>query len=101
MSRQPGTDSMGFRFRESVKMEVWKKAIELENRDARFFRNDRCGRLLQYDKYGNRQASTGWEIDHILSVDNGGGDEPHNLQPLHWENNEAKGDNKEWSCPAP
>lgn len=90
---------MGFRFRETTKMDVWKKAIVPDNRDGRFFRNDRCGRLLQYDKYGNRQASTGWEIDHILSVENGGSDDLDNLQPLHWENNEAKGELKDWKCP--
>jgi 5-methylcytosine-specific restriction endonuclease McrA len=46
------------------------------------------GRLGQY----------GWEIDHIQPVTKGGSDDLVNLQPLHWENNRAKGDSAQLVC---
>ena len=48
-----------------------------------------CEALIEKAAYG-RRGRFGWEVDHILPVSRGGGDNLSNLRPLHWENNDAK-----------
>ena len=72
---------------------VWKKAVYVSaENDANGFRKDVCGKWIQFDQHGNRDALYGWEIDRIKPVALGGSDIPVNLQPLHWKNNVGKGD---------
>jgi len=62
---------------------------------------DICGAEIHKDQYG-KDGKYGWEIDHIKPKSAGGSDELSNLQPLQWENNRAKGEqrvdfnSKEW-----
>ncbi len=42
------------------------------------------------DAYGNTNSKLGWEIDHLIPVEEGGTDDPDNLQPLQWENHRRK-----------
>ena len=72
--------------------QVWSKAIKVINQDSAFIRKDRCGAWIKIDDYGNRNSEYGWEIDHIVPITKGGTDVLSNLQPLHWDNNVAKGD---------
>ena len=72
--------------------QVWSKAIKVINQDSAFIRKDRCGAWIKINDYGNRNSEYGWEIDHIVPITKGGTDVLSNLQPLHWDNNVAKGD---------
>lgn len=76
---------------------VWRKAIYLSGSGATEHRKDKCGSIIQYDKFGDTTTSLGWEIDHINPVSNGGNDDMTNLQALRWENNRRKGDRYPWT----
>jgi hypothetical protein len=72
---------------------VWKKT-----RRAKGFalhRLDACGKPIFKDDYGKATIS-GWEIDHIIPVIEGGTDDLQNLQPLYWVTNRRKGDTYPW-----
>lgn len=79
---------------EDMIQKVWEKATRVTNNDPNIFRKDQCGAWINRSQYGNRDAKYGWEIDHITTVSDQGGDELSNLRPLHWENNCRKQDNR-------
>ncbi len=94
MFRRQNTDRSGNSFSESKKRAVWNKAEIIQGIDPSVRRKDRCGAWIDWDQYGNTiDKGKGWEIDHILPVALGGGDDLGNLQPLQWQNNRKKGDN--------
>jgi 5-methylcytosine-specific restriction endonuclease McrA len=70
---------------------VWEKATILPGENPNRIRADKCGAKINRDKFGV-EGDMGWEIDHVEDLSNGGDDELDNLQPLHWQNNRAKGD---------
>ena len=72
---------------------VWQKGLIVPGLLPNIFRRDRYGTIIKYSDYGNRNSEYGWEIDHIIPKSRGGSDNLNNLQPLHWKNNCAKGDN--------
>ncbi|HRH92233.1 MAG TPA: HNH endonuclease signature motif containing protein [Agitococcus sp.] len=79
-------------FSEDTKLKVWAKGTTVTNYNASTWRKDQCGAWMHYPSYGDRNSKYGWEIDHIKTKANGGGDELSNLRPLQWENNVAKSD---------
>ena len=86
-------------FDESTINAVWRKGQAVSGYDPDQYRKDLCGAWMSKSQYGDRDASMGWEIDHIVPRSHGGGDDLNNLQPLQWENNRAKSDNyPNWSC---
>lgn len=71
---------------------VWKKAKVQLNNDPEDFRKDYAGAWIQKSEYG-KKTIYGWEIDHEKPLAENGTYDLDNLQPLHWKNNNKKGDN--------
>ncbi|MDD8018850.1 MAG: HNH endonuclease signature motif containing protein [Bacteroidota bacterium] len=86
--RSMNTTTRGEPFSRSVVDAVWEKAQK--EFGFFFFRKDCCSDVIKKQEYG-KKTKYGWEIDHIVPVALGGTDDLDNLQPLHWENNVAKG----------
>ena len=67
---------------------MWQKARAMGT--SAILRVDAWGWTIVRQDYGNMRSRYGWEIDHIIPIAQGGGDELANLQPLQWENNRRK-----------
>lgn len=78
-------------FDDATKLAVWNKGTAVNGNEPKTWRKDECGAWMQFSKYGDRNSTYGWEIDHITSQNNNGSDALSNLRPLQWENNAAKG----------
>ncbi len=70
---------------------IWEKANEVSGYDKNKWRQDFAGAWIQRNQYGIR-SEYGWEIDHLVPRSLGGSDEPSNLIPIHWRNNNSKSD---------
>jgi hypothetical protein len=72
-----------------VNKEHWPEAnFDLDMNEYRF---DDFGAIIKKSEYG-KMTSFGWTIDHIFPLSKGSSDNIVNLRLLHWENNQAKGD---------
>ena len=88
MQREPNTDADGNPFSPEVVEAVWQKARTMGIYET--LRVDAWGWTIVRQDFGNTRSRYGWEIDHIIPVSQGGGDDLSNLQPLQWENNRRK-----------
>jgi 5-methylcytosine-specific restriction endonuclease McrA len=98
MARIPNTTRTGGQFDPGTLRAVWARARIVQGYDPRQVRMDCCGAWIAWAEYG-RTTDFGWEVDHVRPVEQGGGDELANLQPLHWRNNRGKSDHfPQWNC---
>ena len=88
MQREPNTDAQGNAFSADVVEAVWQKARTLGIYET--LRVDAWGWTIVQQDFGNTKSRYGWEIDHIIPIEDGGGDDLSNLQALQWENNRRK-----------
>jgi len=88
MQREPNTDAFGNPFTPELVEAVWQKARTMGIYET--LRVDAWGWTIVRQDFGNNRSRYGWEIDHIVPVALGGGDDLPNLQPLQWENNRRK-----------
>jgi hypothetical protein len=98
MSRKSNTTSKGEGWTPEQINAVWQKGRAIQNFDAAQYRIDTCLQIMEFSRFGDRNADYGWEIDHINPVSNGGADTINNLQPLNWKNNASKSDKLNWRC---
>jgi hypothetical protein len=84
--------------RDHLSRMVWRKAHPIPNIDSHIWRKDKCGSLIKFGDYGDRDSPYGWEIHHINPTSNGGSDDIYNLMPLHWANNNATSDSTRLVC---
>lgn len=61
--------------------------------------HDVCGAEMDKSAHG-KEGRFGWDVDHIVPLSRGGTNSLSNLRPLHWENNDAKGNklDGQWHC---
>ena len=71
---------------------AWNKATIIPKFDQSVWRWDPFGTPIRWLDHGNRDSEHGWEIDHIVPLSKGGGDDLNNLQALHWRNNVKNSD---------
>ena len=99
MARKHNTDKDGNSWSEEFKKAIWSKGRTIPNYSADVWRWDKCGSVIKWSNYGDRDSNTGWEIDHVIPIAENGDDKLTNLQPLNWKNNANKGDKLDWTCP--
>ena len=69
---------------------VWQKGQIRPGQDPDVIRIDDYGNAILRQQYGNRNSEYGWEIDHIVRLENGGTDSLSNLRPLQWRVNASR-----------
>lgn len=99
MIRKPNTDVRGSGFASQAIHAVWQRGVVVAGYDAAAWRKDACGAWIKRTDFGLTTSAYGWEVDHVLPVALGGGDQLANLQPLQWANNRHKADQfPHWTC---
>ena len=76
-------------------MKVWERYFGSAEEGT-----DYCGARIVRIAHDQPTSDYRWEVDHIVPRRHGGTNRLSNLRPLHWENNQAKGDrlDGQWRC---
>src|SRR5438045_8347345 len=70
MQRRPNTDVEGKAFSDEIVEAVWQKARTMGT--SAILRVDAWGWTIVRQDYGSARSRYGWEIDHIVPVNQGG-----------------------------
>lgn len=71
---------------------IWRKALIIpRDKTGTEWRMDELGNYIYFADYGNRDSISGWEVDHITRIADGGKNVISNLRPLQWEANVERG----------
>jgi 5-methylcytosine-specific restriction endonuclease McrA len=81
-------------FSEEMIQAVWEKGTVVSGVDSNIYRKDECGAWIEFKHHGDRNHDFGWEIDHIITQSEEGGDNLSNLRPLQWKNNASRQDDE-------
>jgi hypothetical protein len=92
MYRQPSTNASGKPFDAATVEAVWNKAALSPGHST--LRLDARGTLIWKEGYSNTNSKFGWVIGRVRPLNEGGGDELENLEPLQWENYRLNGNSK-------
>lgn len=65
-----------------TKKEVWQKASALRGHPEDIWRKDADNKPMNWDEYQNPKCNNGWQIIYITPLDEGGADEPENMQAV-------------------
>ena len=65
---------------EDCDLAVWETARKVKGKDPALFRYDTYGTIVSWENH--EYDLTGWNIDHMIEHQNGGGDQLANLQVL-------------------
>jgi 5-methylcytosine-specific restriction endonuclease McrA len=72
---------------------IWFKGQIVQGYNPNEYRKDCYGSWMCWNQYG-MTTELGWEVDHKIPKSTYGSDAICNLQPLQWENNRKKSDNR-------
>jgi len=62
MPRNHNTDRDGRPFSEDLKQNVWNKGRIIPDFSSDIWRWDKCGDVIKWSDFGNRESKFGWEI---------------------------------------
>lgn len=79
-------------FSENTIEDVWKKGITVEGYNPELYRQDVCEAWMMRTEYDNMNSALGWQIDRVLPLSKGGGDDLVNLRPMQHQNKASKSD---------
>ena len=89
MYRQPSTNASGKPFDAATIEAVWNKAAPSPRHPP--LRLDARGALIWKESYSTTNSRFDWVIGRLRPLNQGGGDELENLEPLQWENYRLNG----------
>ena len=68
---------------ESLKREVWKKGVEIKDREPFKWRKDNNNKWIYYPDFMDSISKYGWGIGYIIAPEDGGTDDISNLIPIN------------------
>ncbi|MCQ0112000.1 HNH endonuclease [Zhouia amylolytica] len=79
------TNTYGNPWSLETRIAVWQKTKKIEGTNPNFVRLDAYGAVIEWKMFGkNSPNGTGWYIEHIVPISQGGTDSINNLHAVQW-----------------